>query len=145
MDKNIFHPISQSRLQGGISFPLLANIALCDLEAVLGTVPNKIDWVRGNRVDVRYTDDFVVLCSSLKVARTTQIEMEIATWLKTKNLNLTRDKTRIVHIDEGFDFLDVNIRHFKTNVKTKTQNKKGLLIRPNKKSIEKIKEKLRNK
>lgn len=40
-------------------------------------------------------------------------------------------------------FLGLNISHFKTNVKTKTQNK-GLLIRPSKKSIEKIKEKLRN-
>lgn len=110
LDKNIFDPTSQGTPQGFIISPLLANIALCYIEAVLGTVPNKIDRVRDNRVYVRYTDDFGVLCSSLKVARTTQIE--IVTWLKTKNLNLAKDKTRRVQIDESFDFFRPKYKSF---------------------------------
>jgi RNA-directed DNA polymerase len=136
LDRNVFHPTQQGT--GGIISPLLANIALCDLERILGTAPSKSGRVRGSRVYVRYADDFVVLCGSLKEARTTQIE--IATWLKSKNLKLAANKTRIVHIDEGFDFLGVNIRHYDTS---KTKSNKVLMIQPSKKSIEKIKQKLR--
>ena len=33
-------------------------------------------------------------------------------WLKERGLTLSEEKTRIVHLTEGFDFLGFNIRHY---------------------------------
>lgn len=140
MEDNMFHDTEKGTPQGGIISPLLANIALYDLEAMLKTEPDCTGRVRGSRVYIRYADDFVVLCSSLNEARRTQIE--IATWLESKGLKLSVNKTRIVHISEGFDFLGLNIRQFETKAKTKTKNK-VLLMQPSKESIQTLKRKLK--
>lgn len=47
------------------------------------------------------------------------------TFLKERGLKLSAEKTKITHIDEGFDFLGFNIRKYKGK----------LLIKPVKKSI----------
>lgn len=142
MEENFFrfYLTQKGTPQGGIISPLLANIALHDLEKILKTEPDKTGRVRGSRVYIRYADDFVVLCSSLQEARKTQIE--IATWLKSKGLSIATNKTRIVHINQGFDFLGVNIKHYETKAKTKTQQK-GLLMQPSKTSVQKLKRKLK--
>ena len=85
--------------QGGPLSPLLANIYLHPLDATLEA---------GGLRFVRYADDFVVF------ARTRQEAEEALTliWdlLDTLKLSLNEEKTRIVHIDDGFDFL--GFRHF---------------------------------
>ena len=140
MEENKLYLTDKGTPQGGIISPLLANIALYELEKLLKTEPDHSGRVRGSRVYVRYADDFVVLCSSLQEARKTQIE--ISTWLKAKGLNLATNKTRIVHVSQGFDFLGLNIKQFKTNAKTKTKNT-VLLIQPSKNSVKQIKQKLK--
>jgi RNA-directed DNA polymerase len=57
-----------------------------------------------------------------------------------RGLELSADKTRIVHITEGFDFLGFNIRQYKVS-NTRTGYK--LLIKPSKASEKRIREKLR--
>jgi RNA-directed DNA polymerase len=54
-------------------------------------------------------------------------------FLKERGLELTEAKTRIVHIDDGFDFLGFNLRNYHGK----------LLITPAKPSIAAVKEKVR--
>ena len=60
--------------------------------------------------------------------------------MKQRGLTLSDEKTKIVHLSQGFDFLGFNIRHYKDTT-TKTGLK--LLIKPSKKSVQHIRNKLR--
>ncbi len=61
-------------------------------------------------------------------------------WLTERGLQFSEEKTRIVHLQDGFDFLGFTIRHYR-NRRTATGWK--LLITPSKKSVAKGEEKLR--
>jgi RNA-directed DNA polymerase len=141
--------------QGGIISPLLANIALDGMETHL-TEKLKLKYNRRElsryRVRiVRYADDFVVMHENKKVIEDSKLI--IAEWLKARGLELSEEKTRIVHSTEGFDFLGFNCRHYEnktTGYEARNfANKQGfkILIKPSKKSIDthsdKIKEILR--
>jgi RNA-directed DNA polymerase len=70
--------------------------------------------------------------------------VEILTeWLKERGLELSKEKTKIVHLTEGFDFLGFNIRHYEHKLTARTGWK--LLIKPSNESVQKIREKLRDK
>jgi RNA-directed DNA polymerase len=113
VDGNTFHRTEFGTPQGGIISPLLANIALNGLEKHLGVKYNKKGNSIGKRILVRYADDFVILCESeddaLKAKETT------AEWLGLRGLELSKEKTNIVHVSEGFDFLGFNIRQYNQN------------------------------
>ena len=119
--------------QGGIISPLLANMALDGLERLFGA-----ENARGNRVTpaqrkglnrglsvVRYADDFVVTAPSKEVLEEYVIP-RITDFLRQRGLELSEAKTRIVHIDEGFDFLGVTVRRFKGTLLTKPAKDKVL-------------------
>jgi len=57
----------------------------------------------------RYADDFVVLVSGTK-AQAEGLKDEVAAVLSPMGLRLSEEKTTIVHIDEGFDFLGFRIQ-----------------------------------
>ena len=111
--------------QGGILSPLLANMALDGMEYVL-----KEHFKRKKVNFIRFADDFLVTAESQEVAE--QCKEVIVDFLKERGLELSFEKTRIVHIDDGFDFLGWNFRKFKGK----------LLIRPSRKAIAAITEKL---
>lgn len=127
VDNNVFHNQDTGTPQGGIISPLLANIALHGMEAHLGVKYNNRGESMGKRILVRYADDFVCLCETREDAEKSRDE--INSWLKIKGLELSPEKTKIVHITEGFDFLGFNIRQYKVK-NTKTGYK--LLIKPSK-------------
>jgi RNA-directed DNA polymerase len=52
---------------------------------------------------IRYADDLVALCHSQEQAW--QVKARLAAWLAPRGLAFNEDKTQIVHLDEGFDFL----------------------------------------
>jgi len=138
VDKNVFHESEAGTPQGGIISPLLANIALHGMEKALGVIYEKSGGSRGKRIVVKYADDFVILCETQEDAN--NAKDEIIHWLLEKGLNLSEEKTRIVHMTEGFDFLGWNFRHYKVS-----DRKSGykLLIKPSAKSIKNIRDKLR--
>ena len=101
--------------QGGIISPTLANVALngleSGLEAHLGALLGKTK-ARAMKVNVvRYADDFVITGTSPEV-----LEREVKPWvvsfLKERGLELSPEKTRIVSIEDGFDFLGWNFRKY---------------------------------
>jgi RNA-directed DNA polymerase len=100
--------------QGGILSPLLANIALSTLDEHFAR-----QWKAfGDRNQrhrrrarglatwrlVRYADDFVVLVKGEQHHAEALLE-EIAQVIAPLGLRLAEDKTHVVHIDQGFDFL----------------------------------------
>ena len=103
-----------------MSSPLLANIALSALDdhftrqwqAQMG-----IRWQREKRRRkglgtwrlVRYADDWVVMVNGTR-AHAEALREEAAAVLAPLGLRLAEEKTRVVHIDEGFDFLSFTIR-----------------------------------
>ena len=138
VDNNIFHKQDTGTPQGGIISPLLANIALHGMEEALGVKYRPKRESIGKRIIVRYADDFVILCESQEDAKSAKNDIE--SFLKIRGLELSSEKTRICHITEGFDFLGLNVRHYKVKC-TKTGYK--LLIKPNKKFLQKTRNDIR--
>ena len=65
----------------------------------------------GSPVLVRYADDLLALCHSQEQAE--QVKARLAAWLAPRGLAFNEDKTRIVHLDEGVDFLGFNVRRYR--------------------------------
>ena len=106
--------------QGGILSPLLANIALSTLDdhfdrqrrELMSNDQQRAQRTRrglGNWKLVRYADDFVVMVSG-QCGHAEALREEAAAALAPMGLRLSPEKTRVVHIDEGFDFLGFHIR-----------------------------------
>lgn len=124
--------------QGGVISPLLANVALHGMEEALGVEYHKKGHLISNRGLVRYADDFVVYCKTKEDA--SKVITELEEWLDKRGLTLSKDKTKIVHLSEGFDFLGFNCRIYKVN---NTKSGWKPLIKPSKESIVKLRKKLR--
>ncbi|CAN5878244.1 group II intron reverse transcriptase/maturase [soil metagenome] len=135
--------------QGGILSPLLANIALSVLdeqfaEAWRTTMATRADRSRRRRHGeptyrlVRYADDFVVMVSGTR-AHVETLRADVEAALAPMGLRLSEEKTRIAHIDEGFDFLGFRIRR-----DTKRGSKRRYVYTyPSKKALASIKRKMR--
>lgn len=130
--------------QGGIISPLLANIALDGIEESLGI---KYRWHKASKcwtadraigVYARYADDFIVMVDSKNKAY--QVKTKLKEELAKIGLELSEEKTRIIHANKGFDFLSWNFRRYET-----TKRKTGfiLLIKPSKKSRQSFKDTLK--
>ncbi|MGK7895204.1 MAG: group II intron reverse transcriptase/maturase [Xenococcus sp. (in: cyanobacteria)] len=139
IDNNTFHPDETGTPQGGIISPLLANIALHGMEEALGVkYNNRGQLAYSKRCVIRYADDFVIFCKTLEDAKASRDE--INSWLFNRGLKLSDEKTKIVQITEGFDFLGFNIRQYKVK-NTKTGYK--LLIKPSKEFLKKTRNDIR--
>jgi RNA-directed DNA polymerase len=125
VDKGVFRETDEGTPQGGVISPLLANIALHGMEMALGVTYDKRGQNISKRGVVRYADDFVVLCESKEDAE--QVIRDLGPWLAQRGLTLSTEKTKIVHLDEGFNFLGYRVRHYKDN---RTQTGRKLLISP---------------
>ena len=122
--------------QGGIISPALANWTLNGLETQLIAHLEAMWGVTKTRKSkigvVRYADDFVVTAASKELLET-EVRPWIEVFLAQRGLRLSATKTRIVHIDDGFDFLGWNFRKYSGK----------LLIKPSKKNVQTFYEKLR--
>jgi RNA-directed DNA polymerase len=105
--------------QGGILSPLLANIALATLDehfartwAALGPAWQRRKQRRAGTPAmrlVRYADDFVVMVAGTRDDAEALWD-EVSTVLAPMGLRLSAEKTRVCHLDEGFDFLGFRIQ-----------------------------------
>ena len=128
------NPTKAGTAQGGLISPTLANITLDGMENAIASKyhTNKRGTINKNRYNphkvnfVRYADDFIITADSEEVAK--DIADTIRLFLKERGLELSREKTLITHIDNGFDFLGWNFRKYSGK----------LLIKPSNKFIENI-------
>lgn len=114
VEAEILHATESGTPQGGVISPLLANIALHGLQKTLG---RKYGYVR-------YADDFIVCARSRE-----EIEAAgelIQEWLQQRGLELHPEKTKVVHIDDGFNFLGFSIRRYRGKCLCKPQKEKVL-------------------
>ena len=105
--------------QGGILSPLLANIALSVLDEHFTRKWESLgpEWTRVKRRRagepmtrlVRYADDFVVLVHGTR-EDSEALWAEVAAVLAPMGLRLSEEKTRVCHVDKGFDFLGWRIQ-----------------------------------
>ena len=105
--------------QGGILSPLLANIALSVLDEhfalkweALGSPSTRAKHRRAGvpamRI-VRYADDFLVMVNGTRDDADALWD-EVTAVLAPMGLRLSEEKTRVCHIDDGFDFLGWHIQ-----------------------------------
>ncbi len=126
MERGVFHPTEAGTPQGGIISPAAANMALDGLQSRL------LGRFKGRHVHlVRYADDFIIT-GATRALLADEVKPLVTQFLKERGLELSEEKTHIVHIDNGFDFLGFNLRKYHGK----------LLIKPAKTSIAAVKEKV---
>lgn len=135
--------------QGGILSPLLANVALSALDDYFQATWDEAMSTRMRRTTrrrkglgtwrlVRYADDFVVMVSGTR-ANAEALREEVAEVLSPMGLRLSSEKTRVVHLDEGFDFLGFHIR----KRRRRGTNKRYVYTYPSKEAVQSVKDKVR--
>jgi RNA-directed DNA polymerase len=118
--------------QGGIISAILANLTLDGIEPLLlekfkkkGRNNQKVNFVR-------YADDFIITGASRETLEK-EVRPVIEEFLAERGLTLSQEKTKITHIEEGFNFLGYNIRKYNDK----------LLIKPAKENIQAVMRKIR--
>jgi len=115
--------------------PVLLNVALHGMEKAAGVRYRTVGihagkTMAGSPVVVRYADDLVAMCVSREQAE--EVKARLATWLAPRGLAFNEDKTRVVHLDDGFDFLGFNVRRYRDK----------LLIKPSKAAMRRLRKRL---
>ena len=124
-------PTETGSPQGGAISSLYANMTLDGLEKIIqdkyhrnskGKVENH--FRAKTKVNlIRYADDFIVTANSEETAE--ELKADISTFLESRGLILSEEKTVITQISKGFDFLGWTFRKFKGK----------LIVKPSKSSI----------
>lgn len=138
-DKRI-HQTERGVPQGGVISPLLSNVLLTPFDREMRR--------KGYRL-TRFADDWLVTCRSRAEA---QSVLKFATKVLEKlGVVLHQDKTRIVHVRHGFEFLGYKIKRGKQPLKLPPHKIKsglrqgGLYAYPKQKSIDHFKEQIRKR
>jgi len=134
LDEGAFHTTDEGTPQGGIISPTLANITLDGLERRLEPWTSR-RTTKGRKAKVhyvRYADDFVITGSSKQLLED-EIKPVLTAFFAERGLTLSKEKTVITNIGEGFDFLGQNVRDYDGKI----------LVKPAKKAVRKLLDKIR--
>jgi RNA-directed DNA polymerase len=116
--------------QGGVISPVLMNLALDGLQALLRSRfhDDLTKRERNRKVNlIRYADDFVITGYSKEFLEQ-EVKPLVRDFLSQRGLELSEAKTRVTHIDEGFDFLGFTLRKYRGT----------LLITPSQKAVKRL-------
>lgn len=119
IERKTFHATEAGTPQGSPISPTLCNLTLDGLEPLL-----KKRFPRHKVHMIRFADDFIVTGDS-KALLEQEVKPVIAAFLAERGLTLSEEKTRIVALEKGFDFLGQNIRKYHGK----------LIIKPAKKAV----------
>jgi RNA-directed DNA polymerase len=114
VEAEIFHATENGTPQGGVISPCLLNVALNGLQQTLGSAYGYI----------RYADDLIICASTHEQIETAKSILE--EWLQQRGLALHPEKTRIVHINDGFNFLSFLVKRYGGKCLIKPQKAKVL-------------------
>jgi RNA-directed DNA polymerase len=95
MEEMVIQKRERGTPQGGVISPLLANIYLHPYDEAMTQSGYKM---------VRYADDIIILCRSKEEAKEALRQTEIILEVKL-GLKLSKEKTKIVHKSQSFEFL----------------------------------------
>jgi RNA-directed DNA polymerase len=114
LEKHAWFATTEGTPQGGIISPALANWTLDGLQRLLAE--RFADTPKGQGKPkvhlVRYADDFLITGTSKELLRD-QVQPLVTHFLKERGLELSHEKTRITHVEVGFDFLGQNVRRYR--------------------------------
>jgi RNA-directed DNA polymerase len=133
-------PSERGTPQGGVVSPVLSNILLTPFDREMR--------LRGYQL-TRYADDWVITCKSAAEARAAVDAARRI--LKQLGVELHPQKTRIVHVRDGFEFLGYKIKRGKTKLylpesKIRSQARQGALYAyPKEKSIRRFMDQVRQR
>lgn len=121
------HLTPEGAAQGGVISPALTIMTLSGLEKKI-LPANQHQKEREKINAVAYADDFIVTADSKEILEN-RIKPILVEALKIVGLELSPTKTKITHIDDGFDFLGFNVRKYKEG---------KLLIKPAKENVKRF-------
>jgi RNA-directed DNA polymerase len=126
IDKEVFYPTEAGMPQGGIASPSIANMVLDGLEQAASKAAPRQEKVHVTR----FADYFIVTGASKEVLEH-RVKPAIEAFLHPRGLELSAEKTKITHIDNGFDFLGYNLRKYngKLIIKPAKANVNALLAK----------------
>jgi len=136
VEREWFTPTEEGSPQGGVISPVLMNVALHGMEQAAGVRYRRVGVntgkvVAGCPVVVRYADDLVAMCHSREQAE--QVKTRLAEWLAPRGLAFNEAKTRVVRLEDGFEFLGVQVRRYRNG---------KLLIKPSKAAVQRLRKRL---
>ncbi len=92
----------------------------------------------GNCALIRYADDWLLLTNGGK-AEAMRLKEEFKTFLAEElQLELSPEKTRITHVNQGFDFLGFRVQRY-----VKSNDRPKMLVTPAQENIKKLKLKVK--
>jgi RNA-directed DNA polymerase len=133
-DRRLF-PTEAGTPQGGIISPTLMNMTLDGLEAELEAAFGRKRTSRAFRSKVhliRWADDFIVTGASRELLETEVVPL-VSRFLAARGLELSKEKTRITHVAEGFDFLGQTVRKYRGKI----------IIKPSRNAVQALRDKVR--
>lgn len=112
MEKNQLYPTTAGTPQGGVASAAIAVMALSGLEKLVRSIKDKQQ--KPEKINmISYADDFIVTAASKELLED-KVKPLLDEALAKVGLELSTEKTRITHINEGFDFLGFNVRKYNT-------------------------------
>src|SRR5215475_6860378 len=125
--------------QGGVASPLWSNIYLTPFDHAMTKAGYRL---------TRWADDFVVVCRTRQEAEAARATARAFLHEKL-GVSLHPEKTRIVHVTNGFEFLGYKIGKGKglklpAHKRTARTNPLGLYAVPRQKSVDRFKDQIRN-
>jgi len=128
--KACFDNISHKWVRKNIPLPkyILVEMVLDGMEKIIAEGVDKKAKVKL----IRYADDFIITATSKEILEH-QVKPKVIEFLYERGLELSMEKTKITNLYEGFDFLGQNVRKYG----------RKLLIKPSRKSIKSIYQKIR--
>ena len=123
IDKGKLHQMERGTVQGSPISPAMLNATMSGLEQAIKSISKPKDKVNV----IVYADDFIITGATAELLEN-KIKLAVQAFLNERGLNLSPEKTRITHIQDGFDFLGFNVRKY---------NQK-LLIKPSKANIKRF-------
>jgi RNA-directed DNA polymerase len=113
MDKHVLYPTEAGVPQGSVASPVIMNLALNGLERhIKDAFPKSQGGVRMKVHTIRFADDFIITGRS-KAVLEDEVRPLVESFLAERGLVLSHAKTRITHIEDGFDFLGTHVRQYR--------------------------------
>lgn len=125
--------------QGGVISPLWSNIFLTPFDALMTKEGFHL---------TRWADDFLILCKGKKEARDA-LSLAKRYLLNELGVTIHPEKTKVVHINQGFEFLGYKVKRgkglrLKPYQRTSSANPLNLYAVPRQESVERFRNRIRN-
>jgi RNA-directed DNA polymerase len=134
LEEGVVYPTTAGTPQGGIISPVLANCTLDGLQALLAEHFPSTGKRKPKVHLVRYADDFIITGTS-RFLLEHRVQPLVAHFLAERGLELSHEKTRITHRNDGFDFLGQNLRRYRCG---------KVLVKPSRTNVQTFLGKLRD-